>query len=289
MTLKITTSTVFILLGPALAVAQDRKPLDAGAVLDVNPKVEAHNALPPEVQRVKVSERIGTLVNKNLMFTDHTGQRVTLGQFFDGQRPVLLSLNYYNCPTLCSLQLNAYAQAMGKMDWLPGKDFQVVTVSINPENTTEMAATKRQAYLDELNREGVQWHFLLDDKKAVEELAQSLGFEYSYDERTGQYAHGAVSYVLTPEGKIARYLYGISPSVRDLKFALMDASEGRLGTTVERFVLNCFHFDTVTGRYTAFAMGTMRWGGAATVFGLGLWLSALWVRDKRRRFRETFA
>lgn len=257
--------------------------------LDVSPEVEAHNAPPPEVKNVAVRERIGSFVDLGLVFRDHKGESVPLGRFFDGQRPVLLSLNYYNCPTLCSLQLNAYAKALAGMDWLPGKDFQVVTVSINPDNTPEIAATKRQAYLDEVGRSGAEWNFLLDDKNAVTQLAQSVGFEYAYDARTGQYAHGAVTYVLTPQGKIARYLYGISPLARDVKFALMEASEGRLGTTVERFLMNCFHFDAISGRYTPFALGMMRWGGVVTVLGIGLWLAVLWMRDKRRRLRETFA
>jgi protein SCO1/2 len=236
-----------------------------------------------------VSERIGTRLNLELRFRDHTGKEVRLGDFFDGQTPVLLSLNYYDCATLCTLQLNAYASAMSRMDWLPGREFKVVTVSINPENSPEIATLKRESYLEELDREGAAWNFLLDDKNAVKELADSLGFEYAYDPRTGQYAHAAVTYAITPSGNISRYLYGISPSVRDLKFALMESSEGKLGTTIERFVLNCFHFDDLTGRYTPFAMGTMRWGGAVTALGLGLWLRALWSRDKRKRLGERFA
>lgn len=257
--------------------------------LSVKPELEQHNALPPEVKKVAVKEHIGRPVDLSLMFLDHTGRSVRLGDFVDGQRPVLLSLNYYDCATLCTLQLMAYARAIKNMDWMAGRDFNLVTVSINPKNTEDIAAQKREAYLSEINKPGSDWQFLRGDEQTIAKLASQVGFEYAYDPKTEQYAHAAVTYLITPDGRIGRYLYGIDPSPRDLKFALMESSEGRLGSTIEKFILNCFHFDDLTGRYTPFAMNTMRVGGVVTLSGIFVWIGALWSWEKRKRRRESVA
>jgi protein SCO1 len=257
--------------------------------LSVKPQLEQHNSLPPEVRKVAVKEHIGRPVDLGLVFEDHQGRSVKLGDFVDGQRPVLLSLNYYDCATLCTLQLMAYARAIKGMDWIAGRDFNLVTVSINPKNTQEIAAQKREAYLSEIDKPGTEWQFLRGDEETVSKLAAQVGFEYAYDPATEQYAHAAVTYLITPDGRIGRYLYGIDPSARDLKFALMESSEGRLGSTIEKFILNCFHFDDLTGRYTPFAMNTMRVGGVVTLSGIFVWIGALWSWEKRKRRRESVA
>ncbi len=254
-------------------------------VLDDTPE-EAHNQMPEKLAAVGVSEHLGRTIDTSLEFKDHTGNVVKLGDFFGSNKPVLLSLNYYDCETLCTLQHTGIANALAELDWLPGREFDMVTVSIDPTNGPLLARNKRASYLDYVGREGAQWSFLISEEDTVKSLAAQLGFQYSYDEDTDQYAHPAVTYLLTPEGKISRYLYGIDPSSRDLKFALMDASEGRLGTTLERFILSCFHYDDLRGQYTPFALSTMRVGGLITMSIVGVWIGALWKREKRKRLRE---
>lgn len=257
-------------------------------VQDSSPQ-EPHNQRPEQLKSVDVRERLGSKVDLSLTFTDESGKLRQLREFFFEDRPILLSLNYYDCATLCTLQLTGIANALSGLDWLPGRDFQMVTVSIDPLNSPELAYQKKAAYLQHINREGADWSFLLGLEGSELRLAEQLGFGFSYDEDTDQYAHPAVTYLLTPDGRISRYLYGIDPSARDLKFALMEASEGRLGTTLDRFILSCFHYDDLRGQYTPFALNTMRVGGLVTVSCIGIWLGALWKREKRKRLRENIS
>lgn len=255
-------------------------------VMDDTPD-EAHNRVPEKLKAVSVQERLGARLSGDLEFVNHLGEPVRIADFFGSDLPVLLSLNYYDCATLCTLQLTGIADALADLDWLPGREFRMVTVSIDPSNSAELAGEKRRAYLEYVNRKGADWSFLVGEEPQIGKLAEELGFSFQYDPETDQFAHAAVTYLLTPDGRISRYLYGIDPSARDLKFALMDASEGRLGTTLERFILSCFHYDDLTGQYTPFALNTMRVGGVVTVSIIGVWLGVLWRREKRRRLRET--
>lgn len=282
-------------LGESVAFAADEQAIESvraekvrAFVEDSSPK-EPHNQRPEQLKSVDVRERLGAKVDLSLAFVDETGNQQRLQDIFSGDRPVLLSLNYYDCATLCTLQLTGIANALSNLDWLPGRDFQMVTVSIDPQNSSELAYQKKAAYLQHINREGADWSFLLGLDGSEERLAEELGFGYSYDVDTDQYAHPAVTYLLTPDGQISRYLYGIDPSSRDLKFALMEASEGRLGTTLDRFILSCFHYDDLRGQYTPFAFNTMRVGGLVTVSCIGIWLGALWKREKRKRLRENIS
>jgi protein SCO1/2 len=284
----------------AVALAGEEPPHESGLsdgerlekarvfVSDSSPE-EAHNQRPEQLKSVDVRERLGESVDLSLSFLDEDGHERQLREFFDGERPVLLSLNYYDCATLCTLQLTGIANALGALDWLPGRDFKMVTVSIDPDNTPDLARLKKAAYLEHIDRDGADWAFLLGLRGSETRLAENLGFGYSYDEDTDQYAHPAVTYLLTPDGRVSRYLYGIDPSARDLKFALMEASEGRLGTTLDRFILSCFHYDDLRGQYTPFALNSMRVGGLVTVSCIGVWLGTLWKREKRKRLRENIS
>jgi protein SCO1/2 len=242
-----------------------------------------NTVLAPAMHAVDVDEHPGLDIDKNLTFTDHTGKKVTLGDFLDGKRPVLVTMNYYRCPVLCNVQLNELTEALRQLDWTAGDEhFRIVTVSIDPREDAELAGKKRAAHLASLERgETVDWNFLTGDALNVRLLAAQLGIQYAYDPEQDQYAHPAVITFLSPEGKIARYVYGLSVNPNDLKFGLIEASEGRVGSTLDRIILSCFHYDATLGRYGPFAFGLMRIAGAATVLLIGTALLVYWRRDRR--------
>jgi protein SCO1/2 len=241
-----------------------------------------NTVLAPAMHAVDVDEHPGLDIDKNLAFTDHTGKQVTLGDFLDGKRPVLVTMNYYRCPVLCSVQLNELTEALRQLDWTAGDEhFRIVTVSIDPREDAELAGKKRAAHLASLERgETVDWNFLTGDALNIRLLAAQLGIQYAYDPEQDQYAHPAVITFLSPEGKIARYVYGLTVNPNDLKFGLIEASEGRVGSTLDRIILSCFHYDATLGRYGPFAFGLMRIAGAATVLLIG---TALLVYRRRER------
>jgi protein SCO1/2 len=239
--------------------------------------------LAPAMHAVDVDEHPGLDVDKDLAFVDHTGKPVKLGDFLDGKRPVLVTMNYYRCPVLCNVQLNELTEALGQLDWTAGDEhFRIVTVSIDPREDAELAGKKRAAHLAALGRgDAVEWHFLTGDALNVRLLAAQLGIQYAYDPEQDQYAHPAVITFLSPEGKIARYVYGLTVQPNDLKFGLIEASEGRVGSTIDRIILSCFHYDATLGRYGPFAFGLMRIAGAATVLLIGTALLVYWRRERR--------
>ncbi|MFO7566325.1 MAG: SCO family protein [Enhygromyxa sp.] len=242
-----------------------------------------NNLFSPEAKQVAVDETLGGYLDKNLSFVDHDGREVQLGDYFDGERPVLVTLNYFRCPTLCNLQLNALTRTLEAFDWTPGEQYRIVTVSIDPRETAELAAQKRATHLEALGRGEVDWNFLTGDAAQIMMLAAQLGIGYAYDAEQDQYAHPAVLMFASPEGKVARYLYGLEYNPTDVKFALMEAAEGRVGSPVDKLILSCFHYDATLGEYGPFAMGIMRLGGATMVLIVGIPLVFVWRRERRLR------
>jgi protein SCO1 len=238
--------------------------------------------VPKEFQNVTVVEKLGSQVDLSLAFQDEAGLPVTLADFVKDGKPLLLTLNYYSCSTLCSLQLTGFAEAVKNVDPKHRAELRIVTVSFDPRDTPESAQVKRRAMEAALGSGKTDWSFLTGSEKNVKALASSLGFQYRYDERTDQFAHTAAVYFLSPKGVISRYLYGITFSPRDLRFAWIEASEGRYGSTVEKVLLTCFHYDASTGEYTPFAFRMVRIGGLVTLSCLGILLGALWRKEKRR-------
>ena len=243
----------------------------------------ANQVLAPAMHGIDVDEHPGLDLDRGLRFRDHTGKDVTLGDFLDGKRPVLLTLNYYRCPVLCNVQLNELTESLRQFDWTPGDEhFRIVTVSIDPRETPELAAQKRASHLEALGRgDDVDWAFLTGDALNVRLLAAQIGMSYTYDPEQDQYAHPAVITFVSPEGKVARYVYGLSYATNDLKFGLMEASEGRVGSTLDRIILSCFHYDASLGRYGPFAFGLMRIAGFVTVLLIGTALLLFWRRERR--------
>jgi protein SCO1/2 len=239
----------------------------------------ANQQLPPELRGVGVEEHLGQSVDLNLTFTGENGYPVPLRSFFYKDRPVLLNLVYYSCPMLCTLLLNGQTAALKEIPWTPGKEFEVVTISIDPAETFDLAQGKRASYLESYGRPASGWHFLTDDHGNVKKLADQLGFHYRYDERQAQYAHPAVIMILTPEGKVSRYLYGIKFNPRDLRLALIEASESKFSLSTDRILLYCFHYDPQAHGYVLFAANFMRAGGVLTVLLIGFVLLRLWRRE----------
>jgi protein SCO1/2 len=243
------------------------------------------NQVPPQLEEVGIEEHLDAKLPLDLEFRDESGKVVTLGDYFDGVKPVILTLNYYKCPMLCGLQLNGLLDGLMELDWTPGQEFELVTVSINPLETPALAAEKKQNYLRRYGRPSAAsgWHFLTGREPEIRQLASTLGFGYTLDRETGEYAHAAAIFVSTPEGRVARYLYGIEYPPKRLRLALLEASEGEIGSTLDQLILYCFHYDPSSRRYSPVAMNIMRLGAGATAVVLGLTLGGFWVRDLRRR------
>ena len=240
----------------------------------------AGSELPPELQGVGIVEKIGQKIDLELEFVAENGYPVRLKEYFYKGRPVILNLVYYSCPMLCNLLLNGQTEALREIPGQPGTDFEIVTISIDPAETFDLARQKRAAYIESYGRPAPGWHFLTDYRGNVKQLAQQVGFYYRYDERSRQYAHAAAIMLLTPEGVVARYLYGVHFKPRDLRLALAEAARGHGAFSVDRLLLFCFHYDPQARSYVLFATNFMRAGGALSVLVLGLVLYRLWRRER---------
>jgi protein SCO1/2 len=207
---------------------------------------------------------------------------VVLGDLFR-QRPVVLSLVYYECPMLCTLSLKGLVIALGVLTLEPGRDFDLVTVSFDARESPAQAKARKRAYLDRYKRAGAEeaWHFLTGDEPALRRLTEAVGFRYAWDAETRQFAHGSGVVVVTADGVLSRYLYGIEYAPKDLRLALVESAAGRLGTAVDQFLLACYRYDPAHGRYGAYAMGLVRMAGAATVLGLGGFVAIMLRRERR--------
>jgi protein SCO1/2 len=235
------------------------------------------------VEKIGVDQKLGAPVPLDLEFRDESGRTVRLGQYFTTGKPVVLSLVYYRCPGLCTMTLNSMSAAFKPLTLSVGKDFEVVTVSIDPKETPKLAAAKKAEYLKRYGRPGAEagWHFLTGDGASIEALAAAVGFRYVYQPEIDQYAHAAAIMVATPQGKLARYFYGIEYSARDLRLGLVEASGNRIGTLADVMTLLCYQYDPKSGKYGTAVMRIVRAGGVATVLGLGAFI-VLTLRRERR-------
>jgi protein SCO1 len=239
---------------------------------------------PAELKGVEVTEHLGEKIPLDLAFTNDAGEKVALGEYFKTGRPVVLVLAYYSCPMLCTLVLNGVADAIHGLDWTPGKEFQVLTVSIDSSETVELASAKRQNLLAVVDKPGTDagWRFFVGDGSQIRALADTVGFHYYYDKKLKQFAHPAVVMVLSPDGKISRYLYGVEFKKQDLKLALLEASEGKIGTTLDRIILFCYHYNPEAKGYVLFATNLMKIGGILTVIIMAIFFFVLWRREFKR-------
>jgi protein SCO1/2 len=244
------------------------------------------NATPPALQGVDIVENLGGALPGDATFRDTEGKAVRLGDFFDGKRPVLFVFAYHTCPMLCSLVLDATVKALNDVTWTVGDQFDVVSMSIDPKDSPDTATKKRAQVVDSYARAHGStkgWHFLTGEESQIRKVTDAIGFKYQYDPRQKQYAHPAAIYLLTPEGHIARYLYGIQYDPGDIRLGLLEASEGKSISTTERVLLFCYHYDPQGKKYSLVAMNVMRLGGGVTLVLLGSFLTLMWVRERRKR------
>ncbi len=242
------------------------------------------------LDRVAFDQNLDAQVPLDLTFRDESGRTVRLGDYVH-DRPVILTLVYYRCPLLCGQELNGLARSLKPLSLDVGKDFQVVTVSIDPTETPELAAAKKANYMKRYGRPGAEngWHFLTGDAESIAALAGTVGFRYTYNPDTKLYAHAAGLVVLTPKGRIARYFYGIDFPAKDLQYSLIDASSGKIGSPIARLLLLCYHYDPATGQYTLAVVNVLRVLGTATVLALGTFMLVMFRRDRRGKLKESTA
>jgi protein SCO1/2 len=239
----------------------------------------------PTLKNVGVDQKLDAQVPLNLEFRDETGKSVRLGDYF-GKRPVILNLAYYGCTMLCGEVQSGIIGSLRALQFNPSTDFDIVTVSFDPKETTEQAAAKKKSLLLRYHRPGAEqgWHFLTGDQHNIEALTKSVGFDYQYDPSLNQWAHAAAIMVLTPEGKISKYFYGVEFAPKDLRFGLIEASENKIGTIVDQMLLYCYHYNPATGKYGAVIMNVLRLAGIATVLILG---GLVFILFRREPFYQT--
>jgi protein SCO1/2 len=249
-----------LLLGSSLAAGQGMGP----------PALSPAMPPPQILNNIEIEQKLNAPVPLELPFLDEQGGAVKLGDYF-GKRPVVLALVYYDCPMLCTEVLNGMVSAFGVLKFDIGKEYDVVTVSFDPREKPELAKAKKATYVRRYGRPGAEqgWHFLTGEAASINALTKAVGFKYQWDAQTQQFAHSTALMVLTPQGKIAQYFYGVEYSPKDLRLGMVEASQGRIGTPVDQILLYCYHYDPRTGRYGAIITRVLQIAGAITVLVLG--------------------
>lgn len=240
---------------------------------------------------VGIEEQLGAQIPLNQTFRDEEGRSVALQAFFDGRRPVLLALVYHDCPMLCNMVLDGLVKTLRQMSWTPGNQFEVLVVSFNHRETPELARQKKEHYLSMLDKAeaAAGLHFLTGDSTTIRALTNAVGFYFRWVPEKRQFAHPAALIFLSGEGKISRYLYGLEHDPGDVRKALVEASEGKVGTVIDQVLLYCFQYDPSENSYVANALNIMRLGGAVTVVLLGITLFLFWRRElwRQQAIRQT--
>jgi protein SCO1/2 len=265
-----------VLLAGSVALA---RPVRPGEALD---RTEER---PERLRGIDVKEQLGKPVAKGAVFTDETGRTAPLSAFLDGKHPTILTLNYSRCPMLCSLELNGLVNALKQIDWTPGTEFNIVTVVLDPNEKTEEAKKSKDRYIGQLGRKeaAAGWHFLTAPDASIRAVAESVGFVYGFNEKRNEYIHPAAIMMLSPDGKIARYLYGIEYHPKTVRLSLVESGEGKIGSSMDQLVLYCFHYDEKEGRYAPVAMNIMRVASGLGTVVLGGVLSSFWLTESRKR------
>lgn len=239
-------------------------------MLLVSSSAVAAESIPVELKNIGIVEHLGEPIDLNLTFTDETGATVPLKTYFDGKRPVVMTLAYYGCPNLCGLLLNGMTDTFKEMSWSTGQEFEYVNVSIDPKETPELAAQKKENFLKTYDRPaGAKgWHFLTGTEDNIKALAKQIGFSYFYDPDEKQYAHGSALYILTPDGKLSRYLFGVTFEPRDMRLGLLEATQGKIGNIVDHVLLYCYRYDPKSRKYSLFATRLLKLGAGVTIVGI---------------------
>jgi protein SCO1/2 len=261
--------------------------LAAVAAAQTGPGAVAPRPLDPVTKRpvllrdVRFDQKLGARLPADLAFKDDFGNAVRLGDYF-GERPLVLALVYFECPMLCSQVLTDLVSALGVLSFNPGQEFDVLAVSFNARETPGLAAAKKATYMERFGRPGTErgFHFLTGDEATIAALTETVGFKYAWDEEIKQYAHAAGLVVLTPDGTVSKYIYGLEYSPRDLRLALVEASERKIGTPVDTILLYCYHYDPATGKYGLVAMRTVQAAGLLLIAAMVTFWIVMWRRTK---------
>lgn len=240
--------------------------------------------LPPILREVGFDQNLDKQIPLDVIFTDENGQPVQIGRYF-GARPVVLNFVYYDCPMICLQTLSSLASTLKVMTQEPGREFEIVTVSFDPRETPALAFNKKKEFVERSGKPQIAdgWHFLTGTKPDIDRLTRAAGFRYVWDEPSKQFAHPTGIMVLTPGGRIARYLFGIDYGPRDLRLAILDAQANKVSSPIERALLYCYHYDLSTGRYSLAIMRVVQLAGAATVFSIGTLIFVMTRRDRSSR------
>ncbi len=270
---------VALACGAGRAAAQDLGPAPTDRVGAGAPTA---GAMPELLKDVGLDQELNAQLPLNLAFKDEAGRTVRLGDYF-GKRPVILTLAYYECPMLCTQVLNGVASAIGVLKFSVGQEYDIVTVSFDPRDTPERARAKKATYIQRYNRPGAEagWHFLTGNSREISALTRAVGFRYAYNASSGQFAHASGIMVATPEGRLSHYFYGIEYWPRDLRLALIEAADHKIGSPVDAVLLYCFHYDPATGKYSLAVMTLVRIAGVVTLVAGGA--AIVWMRRRERQ------
>lgn len=279
----LTRVVVSLVMGLFAAGAVSAQPGGPSLYRGQEPIQPPSNQMPQLLSEIGLDQRLDQQLPLELPFKDEQGRDVKLGDFF-GKRPVILTLVYYECPMLCTQVLNGLTSTLGVLSFNIGKEFDIVTVSFDPGETPELARAKKASYIDRYKREGAAagWHFLTGTQQSIEALTRSVGFRYAYNAGVDQYAHVSGIMVLTPEGKLSRYFYGIEYAPRDVRLALIEAADHRIGTPVDQLFLYCFHYDPKSAKYSLAVMRVIRGAGILTLAAVVVGIVVLRRREGRR-------
>lgn len=261
----------------------------AAALVLLHGTSHAQNQNRKLAEDIGIDQRLGESLPLDLKFTNEKGQLVRLGDYFDS-RPVIINLVYFRCPMLCTQVMNGVLKSTNAMSLDMGEDYTVLSISIDPRETSEMAAEKKKTYVKSYRRKGAEqgWHFLTGDEASIKALSSAVGFRYRYDEASDQYLHASGIAIATPQGRLSRYMYGIDYPPRDLRLALVESSDNRIGSPVDQVLLLCFHYDPKTGTYGFVIDGALKIAGTATLLLLATYLVRMYFLE-RRRSRELTA
>ena len=273
-----------LLLALALPVCAQRSPLMSGGIMS-----PPANQRPPGLEFVGIEQHLNAEIPADLTFRDELGNPVKLGDYFGKGRPVILNLGYYQCPMLCGEVLQGLSGSLKILKFELGKDFDVVTLSFDPRETTEMAAAKKRDIMKRYGRPGADkgWHFLTGSPESINALTKIVGFQFQFDEKTEQYAHATAIVVITPDRHIAQYFYGVEFSPKDLRLGLVQASQGKIGTLADQVLLYCYHYDPRTGKYGAVISRVLQLAGLATMLILGTFVVIMFRADAGKEQRRT--
>lgn len=236
------------------------------------------------IDKIGIDQRLNEQIPPDIYLRDEAGREVQLGEYFKTDKPIILSLVYFECPMLCTMILNGLTNSIEDIPYTAGEEYTIITVSFDPREGADLAARKKAVYLKRYGRPQAAngWHFLTGSEDQIHRLTSAVGFRYAFDERIGQYAHASGIMVLTPGGKLSKYLYGVDYPARDLRLSLVEASESKIGTPVDRLLLLCYHYDPSTGKYSSIAMTAVRIGGVLTMLALATFILFMIRRDRKQ-------